>query len=69
MRFLLNMNMAKAIGQTLHELGHQSVHVREIGLDRADDATVVEYARKENLVGVSVLLLSDLCASVVISRQ
>jgi predicted nuclease of predicted toxin-antitoxin system len=49
MIFLLNMNVCRAVGLTLEDLGQQWVHARDVGLARADDRAVVDLARREGM--------------------
>jgi predicted nuclease of predicted toxin-antitoxin system len=53
MRFLLNMNVCRAIADTLKELGQECVHARDVGLATADDRAVVEFARRDGRVIVT----------------
>jgi predicted nuclease of predicted toxin-antitoxin system len=53
MRFLLNMNVCRAIAGVLADLGQESVHARDVGLATADDKAVVEYARRDGRIIVT----------------
>jgi predicted nuclease of predicted toxin-antitoxin system len=53
MRFLLNMNVCRAVADKLTQLGHECVHARDAGLATADDRSVVEFARQEGRVIVT----------------
>ena len=53
MRFLLNMNVCRAIAQTLGGLGQECVHARDVGLATSDDRIVVEFARRNGRVIVT----------------
>jgi predicted nuclease of predicted toxin-antitoxin system len=75
-KFLADMGISARTIATLREQGHDAVHVREIGLDRASDATILEQARADGRVVLTVdldfgqLLAANLQAtpSVVIFR-
>jgi predicted nuclease of predicted toxin-antitoxin system len=56
MRFLLNMNVSRTIGQTLEELGNEWVHVRDIGMTTAGDQAIVTAARN----GGQIIVTHDL---------
>ena len=53
MRFLLNMNVCRAVADVLAEFGHECVHARDAGLIRSDDAEIVETARRNGQVIVT----------------
>lgn len=53
MRFLLNMNVCRAVADVLVEFGHESVHARDAGLISCDDAEIVETARRNGQVIVT----------------
>jgi predicted nuclease of predicted toxin-antitoxin system len=53
MRFLLNMNICRAVGPTLADLGQQWAHARDVGLARADDRAVVDLARREGMTVIT----------------
>lgn len=53
MRFLLDQNLAPALADGLSRAGHDAAHVRDRGLSRADDATVLELARTEERILIS----------------
>lgn len=53
MRFLLNMNVCRAVADVLGELGHECVHVRDAALISCDDAEIVESARRNDQVIVT----------------
>ena len=50
MRFLADAGVSPKTVQFLHELGHQAVHVRTLGLERARDAELIDRARAESRV-------------------
>lgn len=47
MRFLIDEMFHNAVAERLRDLGHDAVHVREIGLAATEDAVVVATARAE----------------------
>ena len=53
MRFLLNMNMTRVVGHALAELGHEWVHVRDVGLAKGPDPPIIDFARRERRVIVT----------------
>jgi predicted nuclease of predicted toxin-antitoxin system len=50
MRFLANAGISPQTVQFLSELGHDAVHVRTLGLERATDDELVDRAREESCV-------------------
>lgn len=56
MKFLLNMNVPRTLGQLLQARGHVCRHVADIGMGRASDAAIVEEARRSD----EVILTHDL---------
>lgn len=56
MRFLADAGVSPKTVDFLNQLGHDAVHVRTLGLERATDAALVERARAES----SVILTFDL---------
>ena len=56
MKFLLNMNIPRQLGQRLKEAGHPCRHVGDIGLAEASDLAIVEEARRQQ----EVILTHDL---------
>jgi len=52
-RLLFDQNLASRLVRLLADLYPDSVHVGDVGLARADDATVWEYAKKNALIIVS----------------
>jgi predicted nuclease of predicted toxin-antitoxin system len=44
-KLLLNMNVVPQLGAHLGAMGHTWRHVREIGLERAEDPAIVDAAR------------------------
>ena len=56
MRFLANAGISPLTVQFLSELGHDAVHIRTLGLERASDSELVDRARQDS----SVLITFDL---------
>ena len=56
MRFLADAGVSPETVEFLKQLGHEAVHVRTLGLQRAADAELVERARADS----SVVLTFDL---------
>jgi hypothetical protein len=52
-RFLIDNALSPALAEGLRQNGHDASHVRDHGLQGADDATVFAYARQETRVLVS----------------
>ena len=44
MRFLIDNNLAPALAIGLREEGHDAIHVRDYGLESADDEEIFERA-------------------------
>jgi len=44
-KFLLNMNIPRELGQRLASLGHESRHAADIGMARAADAEILAVPR------------------------
>ena len=53
MRFLLDQNLSPLLVELLAHLGHDAVHVRQLGMSRASDAEIMATARDDNRVVVS----------------
>jgi len=53
MRFLADAGISPTTVEFLRQLGHDAVHVRDVGMQRATDQDVVERARAENRVIVA----------------
>lgn len=53
MRFLLDNNLSNTLATGLREAGHNVLHVRDVDLGAADDATVLGFARDERRVLIS----------------
>jgi predicted nuclease of predicted toxin-antitoxin system len=56
MRFLADAGISPKTVEFLIQLGHESIHVRTLGLQRAPDVALVERARADNSVQRSNLL-------------
>ncbi len=56
MNFLANMGISPATVAFLRELGHEAVHLHELGLDRMPDPDILDRARRDR----QVILTSDL---------
>jgi predicted nuclease of predicted toxin-antitoxin system len=76
MRFLLNMNLPRALGRRLAEAGHDWRHVGDIGLAQATDAEIMAEAERNREViithdldyGHLLAFSGDTAPSVVIYR-
>jgi len=53
MRFLVDENLSPRLADHLRSVGHNVVHVRELGLTSAADAVILEAASTQNRVIVS----------------
>ena len=53
MRLFFDHNLSPRLSEVLQDIYPDSVHVKDAGLDRADDIAVWEYARDHELVIVS----------------
>ena len=56
MKFLANMGISPLTVKWLHGLGHEAVHLHELGFDRWADADILGKAREESWI----ILTSDL---------
>lgn len=56
MKFLANMGISPATVACLRELGHEAVHLHELGLDRMPDPDILDRARRDR----QVILTNDL---------
>ena len=53
MRFLLDENQSPVMVELFARLGHDAVHVRDVGLARSSDTAILAAARDDNRVVVS----------------
>ena len=53
MRLLLDQNLSPRLRDQLQDIGILVAHVRQFGLERADDATVWKYAAEHNFTIVT----------------
>lgn len=53
MHFLLDNNLSPKLIELLSELNHQATHVYDIGLSRASDREIFQYAKDNNMVIIS----------------
>ena len=53
MKLLFDQNLSPSLVESLADIYPESVHVQSVGLDRADDMAVWDFARLQNLVIVT----------------
>lgn len=53
MKLLFDQNLSHRLTRTLHDLFPGSLHVRDVGLNEADDLVVWNYAREHGFVIIS----------------
>jgi len=53
MRFLADAGISPKTVEFLKQLGHEAIHVRTLGLQRAPDVVIVERARAEDSVVIT----------------
>jgi predicted nuclease of predicted toxin-antitoxin system len=53
MRFLIDNALSPALALLLQQAGHDAIHVRELGLQHADDEVIFEHAAAEHRIVVS----------------
>jgi predicted nuclease of predicted toxin-antitoxin system len=52
-RFLLDQNISILVAEPLRDGGHDPIHVRDLGLQRATDQLVLEAARSQDRILIS----------------
>jgi predicted nuclease of predicted toxin-antitoxin system len=53
MRFLIDNALSPFVAEGLRQAGHDSIHVRDLGLAAADDVTIYEHADRDQRVIIS----------------
>ena len=53
MKFLIDNALSPQIAQILRDHGHDAVHVRDLGLNRASDEIIIELALKQERILLS----------------
>ena len=53
MKFLIDNALSRRVAEQLSQAGHDAVHVRDRGLQKADDTVIFECAEREERVVVS----------------
>ena len=53
MRFLIDNALSSSMSNGLNNSGHDAVHVQDLGMERATDIEIMEFALKEDRVIVS----------------
>ena len=48
MKFLLDMNVPRSLGQRLENVGHKSRHVGDVGMFQANDSEIINVAQANN---------------------
>lgn len=56
MKFLVDMPLSPFLARWLREQGHDAVHASSVGLERAADEAIIEYARQAE----QVIITADL---------
>lgn len=51
---LLDQGLAPGAAEALRSLGFDAIHVVEIGMDRADDAAILEFARNHSRICITL---------------
>jgi predicted nuclease of predicted toxin-antitoxin system len=52
-RFLIDNALSPALAEELRRIGHDATHVRDLGLQSADDETVLAAAKEQNRILMS----------------
>lgn len=53
MRFLIDNALSPIVAERLHDLGHDAIHVRDVGMRAADDDLIFDFAAREERIIVS----------------
>ncbi len=53
MRFLLDQNQSPIVAELLNRMGHDAVHVRDLGMSRSSDSEILASAADDSRVVVS----------------
>ena len=71
MKFLVDAALSALIAEALRQNGHDAVHVRDYGLQTADDDVIFAFAKKEGriLVSADTDLSKDTQPSVLLLRS
>jgi len=54
MRFLIDNALSPALAALLQQAGHDAIHVRELGLQHADDEVIFERAAAEHTTAIDL---------------
>jgi len=65
MRFLVDQCLSGRVAEVLAAEGHEAIHVRVLGMQRATDTEVLELARREH----RVLISADTDFSTILAQQ
>jgi len=53
-KFLIDVQLSPHLAHRLTLLGHEAVHATQVGLGRATDSAILEFARRESQVVITV---------------
>ena len=53
MKFLIDQNLSPLVAKLLRDAGHDAIHIREIGMERSDDADILDRAAADDQTIVS----------------